>query len=245
MTMASARFSAGVVLSAGLHVLAFVQMSHAKASAPPRPPPVVIEIDRAAPPPPPPPPDVTPTPETKDAPAPLKAAKAASVAKPQPAAQAGKVLAAKDDAQPADFTMVQGTGAAYAGGVTAATGTARVAAASVSASPVASPGGAGGKGNSVTARDLSKAARPVGDNWDCSALFPSSAGVDSATVVIVVRVSPKGAAESVSVVRDPGQGFGPAARVRDEATLRGSGRPRRKPDGSDDGPLPRSVHEVG
>lgn len=210
--MASARFSAGVVLSAGLHVLAFVQMSQAKASAPPKPPPVVIEIDRAAPPPPP-PPDVTPTPEAKDAPAPLKAAKAASVAKPQPAAQAGKVLASTDDAQPADFTMVQGTGAAYAGGVTAANGTARVSAASVNASPVASPGGAGGKGSSVAARDLSKAARPVGDNWDCSALFPSSAGVDSATVVIVVRVSPKGAAESVSVVRDPGQGFGPAARA--------------------------------
>lgn len=212
--MASARFFAGVSLSAGLHVLAFVQMSHAKASVPPKPAPVVIEVDNVAPPPP--PPEVTPPPEKHDAPAPLHAAKTAHVAKPQPAAQAGKVLAAKDDAQPsamADFTMVQGAGASYAGGVTTANGAARVAATAVNASPVAPPGGAGGNGTRVAARDLSKPARPVGDNWDCSALFPSSAGVDSATVVIVVRVSPKGGAESVSVVRDPGQGFGPAARA--------------------------------
>lgn len=213
--MASARFIAGVGLSAGLHVLAFVQMSHAKASAPVKPPPVVIEIDNA-PPPPPPPSAVTPTPETKEEPAPLRAAKTTNVAKPRPAAQAGKVLAAKDDAQPsamADFTMVQGEGASYAGGVTTSNGTARVAASAVNASPVAPAGGTGGKGTSVTARDLSKPARPAADSWDCSALFPSSAGVDTATVVIVVRVGARGAAESVSVVKEPGQGFGAAARA--------------------------------
>ncbi len=215
--MASARFVLGVALSAGVHVVAYVQMSHAKASVAKPKAPIVIEVDTAVPPPPPP----------REEPAPEKAAEPAPVAKsekpimkasansPPAAAQAGKVLAAESDDGPADFTMVQGNDV-YAGGITSSTGTAT---APVTAQPrvaaaIGPATGGGGEGSGApSAPDLSKAARPVGSDWDCSSMFPSGANVDTATVVIIARVKRDGAPESITVVTDPGQGFGNAARA--------------------------------
>src|SRR5688572_16844609 len=121
--MASARFILGVVLSAGVHVLAYAQMSHAKARVAAPKPPIVIEVDTSVPPPPPPPPKEE-APAAKNEPAPIakseKPIMKPSATPPPAAAQAGKILAAADDG-PADFTMVQGTGI-YAGGITSSTG---------------------------------------------------------------------------------------------------------------------------
>lgn len=210
--MASARFIAGVFLSAGFHVVAYVQMSHAKAShaGPPR---VVQTIEVETAPPPPPVEEKLPVNEPAPAPAPVNvpAQKTVSPAKPA-AAQAGKVLAAEDDAPGvADFTMVQGTGTSYAGGVTTSNGTAKTP--SEGAPRVVGGAGNGGAGNGDGAADLSKPARPSSGDWDCKSLFPGAATSDAATVVIVARVRPDGTPESISIVNDPGQGFGPAARA--------------------------------
>jgi protein TonB len=116
----------------------------------------------------------------------------------------------------ADFTMVQGDGATYAGGITSSAGTSKNA---VDGQPrIAAARGAGGgngegTGTGAGAADRSKTARPIGSDWDCKALFPTGASAASATVIIVARVRPDGVPEAVSVVSDPGQGFGPAART--------------------------------
>lgn len=215
--MASSRFILGVVVSGGFHVLAFLQMNRAEASVRPALPPTVIEIDSAPPPPPPPAPKAEPLAPEETAPAaPLpQAAKPVAPRAPQAAAQAGRVLTAADEAPGvADFTMVQGVGA-YAGGITSSSGTSKSAVTSAPASgPAPGPvAGAGGDGTRPTGPDLSKPARPVGSDWDCKALFPREATSDNATVLIVARVRPDGAPESVSVVKDPGEGFGRAARA--------------------------------
>lgn len=137
-----------------------------------------------------------------------------------PAAQAGRTLTAPQDGlldQVADFTMVQGDGAAYAGGTTASQGT--------SAEPVRGPARVGparpepvkpasrAQAEPASGPDRSRPARPVSADWNCSALFPadSEAG-NSAAVVIVVTVRSDGTPRSISVVSDPGHGFGAAAR---------------------------------
>lgn len=61
--------------------------------------------------------------------------------------------------------------------------------------------------------DLSKPASVVGTAWNCP--FPAEAdaeGIDNATATIVVTVGNDGSPRSVSVVSDPGTGFGRAAR---------------------------------
>jgi protein TonB len=133
------------------------------------------------------------------------------------AAQAGKTLTAADDTagDVADFTMVQGTGTEYAGGTTSSIGT--------SAKAVHGPAGdappppravIGTKNAPAMGPDLSRSPRPSGADWNCSSLFPrdSDAG-DYATVSIVVTVGADGAPKSVTVLRDPGHGFGAAARA--------------------------------
>lgn len=225
--MASSRFVLGVFLSGGFHVLAFVHMSHAKASAKPPPPPVVIEVDTSLPVPPPPSPHLPPAPsapppDTDSSPAKAARSNPSSTAPARSAepAQAAKTLTASDDAPPAmaDFTMIQGGGAAYAGGVTTSAGTNRTASDGAERMAVLAPprdgssGGGGGDGRG-TGSDRSKPARPVGSDWDCKALFPAGATVDDATVVIVARVRADGTPESVGIVGDPGQGFGAAARA--------------------------------
>jgi protein TonB len=214
--MASSRFLLGVSASLGVHVLAFVHMSHARASVKPAAPPVVIEVDTAPPPPAPPPPEPAPLEPASAEPAaaPARAARAAP-ASAAPPAEAGKVLAAAADAPGvADFTMVQGAGATYVGGITTSTGTSRTeGGAHVAAAAAPFGGGGGGGGAGRGGPDRSRKARPVGSDWDCSSLFPAGATTDNATVVIVARVREGGQPESVNVVSDPGQGFGAAARA--------------------------------
>jgi protein TonB len=54
----------------------------------------------------------------------------------------------------------------------------------------------------------------MGNDWNCSRLFPNDAEAgDSAIVSIVVTVAPDGTPKAVSVLRDPGHGFGAAARA--------------------------------
>ncbi|MEI9936780.1 MAG: energy transducer TonB [Pseudomonadota bacterium] len=111
---------------------------------------------------------------------------------------------------------MNGTADRYAGGVTAADGTANKAVHDLRAQPdgvgkapppgpVAPPSGP----------DLSRAAAPMAGSWnDCE--FPAEAdveGIDSAVVQLTVTVGPNGRAKSVTVLKDPGFGFGQSART--------------------------------
>jgi protein TonB len=185
------------------------------------------ELDIEQPPPPPPPPEAEapPPPEpTPAAPPPPKAAQppppTAQAAPPPAAAEAGKVLTAEPDPdEPVDLTgntFIQGTGDSYAGGVTSSTGTSKSAVRDVratgngqgtgSGSPTGVPGGAG--------PDLSSSAKPLSGSWDhCG--FPQEAEVEQvnqAKVSIAVTISAEGRAQTVSVMQDPGYGFGALAK---------------------------------
>lgn len=73
--------------------------------------------------------------------------------------------------------------------------------------------GTGAPPVAVAKPDQSRPASVVGTAWNCP--FPAEAdadGVDSATATIVVTVGEDGSPRSVSVVSDPGSGFGRAAR---------------------------------
>lgn len=176
-----------------------------------------VELKPETPPPPPPPPAPEPPQPEPAAPPPPKAPKADKPPPPPAAAQAGKVLTAKED-ETLDLTnntIVQGNADTYAGGVTAAKGT--------SAAPVydrnARPNGVvGGKGTTdAPAVDLTRAAAPASKDWNCSHLFPPEADaedINQATVSIVVNVRPNGTPEAVSILRatPPNVGFERAAR---------------------------------
>lgn len=178
-----------------------------------------VELKPETPPPPPPPEAPAPEPEPEPAaPPPPKAPKPEKAPPPPPAAaQAAKVLTAKED-EPLDLTgntIVQGNADTYAGGVTAAKGT--------STAPVydrnARPNGVvGGRGTAdAPAVDLSRAAKPASNDWNCSHLFPPEADaedVNQATVSIVVSVRPNGTPESIIVLsaNPPKVGFERAAR---------------------------------
>ncbi|HYQ26565.1 MAG TPA: energy transducer TonB [Polyangiaceae bacterium] len=179
-----------------------------------------IDVDLSEPPPPP-PPEPEPEAEPPPTPPPSRAAPPPpnSPAPPPPAAaEAGKVLTQDPDPnEPVDMTdsIVSGSGDRYAGGVTAADGTATKAVRDLRAQPngvgaapppgpVAPPPGP----------DLSRAAAPMNGSWnDCE--FPAEAdieGIDSAVVQLTVTVGPNGRAKSVTVLKDPGFGFGQSAR---------------------------------
>jgi hypothetical protein len=154
-------------------------------------------------------------------PTPKAAAKAAAPALPAPA-QAGKTMVAADSAptEVADFTMVQGLADSYAGGTTTALGTNDHAV-------VGAAGDGRGHGQQAASRgqapvavaaaapalDLSKPASPAGGNWSCSHLFPTDPDApDQAAVTLVVEVDVGGRPTTIRVARDPGFGFGEAAR---------------------------------
>jgi protein TonB len=149
------------------------------------------------------------------------AAPAARAAAAQPAAQAGQTLTAPETGSSADdtadFTLVQGSGANYAGGTTAAQGTA-ASAVHGPASPAAAAGARSAPAAPAATRpasspDLSRGAAPVAADWNCSSLFPSDPGAgDQAMVTIVVTVRSDGTPQSVAILSDPGHGFGSAAR---------------------------------
>lgn len=190
---------------------------------PPPPPP--------APPEPEPEPQKTPEPETKPAPAP-KAPAPPAAAPPPAAAQAGRVLAADPDT-PLDLTgdgFVQGNADSYAGGVTSSAGTSKTAvrdtrAVASGGVPSAPPGPVG------PSVDRSSPARPTSGSWDhCG--FPAEADVEQvnyARTTIAVTIDAQGRATNVSVVRDPGYGFGALAR---QCALRERYEPARGKDGN-------------
>lgn len=141
---------------------------------------------------------------------------AAPVARSRPTNDraAGEVVTKLDDeSQPIDLTdaVVTGSAATYAGGITssAATATGKRGENAVGSSP------RGGEATAGSIRpDASRRASIAGDSdWHCP--FPSEAdqaGVNSASSVLSVRVSRSGSAELVTVLSDPGYGFGAAAR---------------------------------
>jgi protein TonB len=183
-----------------------------------------IEIDETPPPPPPAPPPPEPEPEPEKAPPPTPAAPpppaAANEPPPPPApAEAGKVLTAEPEPDaPVDLTdqgFVSGEGE-FRGGITSSGGTAKTAVRDVRAQPGGVPGGTGTAPAppKPSGPDLSRAASPVGTSWsDCG--FPAEAqldGVEFGVVKLVVTVGTDGRAKSVTVLSDPGSGFGAHAR---------------------------------
>jgi len=180
-----------------------------------------VDIDLSEPPPPPPEPEPEPEPEAPTPPAAHTPPPAPNTPAPPPpaAAEAGKVLTADADPnEPVDLTdsIVTGEGDRYAGGITAKDGTSKNAVRDGRAEadgvgkappgPVAPP--------QPTGPDLSRPAAPVAGSWnDCE--FPAEAdieGIDSAVVQLTVTVGPNGRAKSVTVLKDPGFGFGQSAR---------------------------------
>ncbi len=177
-----------------------------------------VEVNK----PPPPPPPVEPEPEK---PQPQQKAPSApqnqQQEKPPAPAQAAKVLTADPDpSEPLDLTdqgFVSGDGDRFAGGVTSATGTSKTAVRDLNAKP---GGVVGGRGTGPVSpppppkEDLSRPATPASRDWgDCG--FPAEADVeqiDFMRLSIVVTVGTDGRAQSVTVLKDPGYGFGNQAR---------------------------------
>lgn len=184
-----------------------------------------IDIDTAPPPPPPEAPPPEPEAEPEKAPPPPTAAPpvpqaASEPPPPAPApAEAGQVLTSDPDPDaPVDLTgdgFVTGTGE-FRGGITSGLGTAKTAVRDVRAQPGGTPGGTGTAPVVAKApeKDLSQSAAPIGTSWsDCG--FPAEAqldGVEYGIVKLVVTVNPDGRAKSVTILSDPGSGFGNHAR---------------------------------
>lgn len=129
-------------------------------------------------------------------------------ARPPPPAQAGRLVATEPD-DPLDFTeksMVSADNARFAGGVTAPSGTNQEAVRTSTVDFNAKPGGPQGEGS---------LARPVGlsaRNWHCP--WPEEAemlGITEQIVVIRVVADAAGVSKKVTVLADPGHGFGSAA----------------------------------
>jgi protein TonB len=181
-----------------------------------------IDIDDTPPPPPPPPEPPPPEPEPEKAPPPPPPAPSPNEPPPPPPApaEAGRVLTSDPDPDaPVDLTgdgFVTGTGE-FRGGITSGSGTAKTAVRNVAAQPSGVPGGVGTAPAPVVKapeKDLSRAAAPSSLNWqDCG--FPAEAqmdGVEYGVVQLVVTVNADGRAKSVSILKDPGSGFGAHAR---------------------------------
>jgi protein TonB len=195
-----------------------------------------VDLVKETPPPPPPPepePEKPPEPET---PKPLAKEPPPEAPPPQPA-EAAKVLTSDPTPNdgPVDLTnsFVQGTGTEYKGGVTSSTG---------KSGPVYNPAAAntgvvGGSGTGTAPPvqprkdDKSRVAGLLGSvDWnDCP--FPGEADaeqIDQAFVMIQVKVKPDGSPENVTVVQDPGHGFGREAR---KCAMRKKYSPGLDPDG--------------
>jgi protein TonB len=196
--------------------LALAVPSHAV--EPPRADPPPMQMIEVLPPPPPPepPPPVKPPPVAEPPPsAPIRPATPRS-APPAPA-QAAAVLTQKPDpAAPADFTdsIVVGTAETYAGGATSAAGTTQRTV-EVTGKPPGGTGVAATPAARAPGSDRSRRAHLAGGaSWDCG--FPREADeaqIDHAVVALRIAVSALGAADSVTIVADPGNGFGREART--------------------------------
>lgn len=141
---------------------------------------------------------------------------------PPPAlAEVGKVLTA--DPTPSDGpvdltnTFVSGSGSDFAGGRSSAEGTSKKPVYNPAAVATGSPTGTGTGPAAPPPRKDDKSKQPglLGSvDWnDCP--FPGEADaeqIDHAFVMIQVKVKPDGSPENVSVLQDPGHGFGREAR---------------------------------
>ena len=181
-----------------------------------------LQIDIDSTPPPPPPPPTPPPPEAEPEKAPPPPPQAANEPPPPPPApaEAGKVLTSDPDPDaPVDLTgdgFVTGNGE-FRGGITSGSGTAKTAVRDIKAQPSGVAAGTGAAPAPVAKapeKDLSQAAMPMGTSWsDCG--FPAEAqldGVEFGIVKLVVIVTPEGRAKSVTILSDPGSGFGNHAR---------------------------------
>lgn len=215
----SPEFAIAAITSVGLHV---VWLTHeAKASylkdAPPAE--VILEAESMPVPPPAPEPKAQPEPDNTPKPTqPMSARQDKADAKPAlpAAAQAGRTLTAPDTASAsdiADFSLVQGSGTEYVGGTTSSTGTSKAAVRGMAATKPMPAQPSTAMGGGMGALDRSRGAMPNGTDWNCSRLFPSDPNApDFATVVIAVTVQTDGKPKTVTVIRDPGNGFAAAAR---------------------------------
>jgi periplasmic protein TonB len=180
-----------------------------------------IDIDSTPPPPPPPPTPPPPEAEPEKTPPPPPPQAANEPPPPPPApAEAGKVLTSDPDPDaPVDLTgdgFVTGNGE-FRGGITSGSGTAKTAVRDIKAQPGGAPTGTGTAPAPVVKapeKDLSQPAMPMGTSWsDCG--FPAEAqldGVEFGIVKLVVMVSAEGRAKAVTILSDPGSGFGNHAR---------------------------------
>jgi protein TonB len=179
-----------------------------------------VDIDMTEPPPPP-KPEPEPEPEKEPEPPPPAQQKAPEPEAPPPAAaEAGKVLTAEPDPdEPVNFgdTIISNEdGERFSGGSTAAAGTSKTAVRRSDASATGVGTGAPKVAAAPAAPkvDLSKPARPLSSDWDCP--FPSEAeaeGINAIKVQVVVTVTSDGKPRTVTVLKDPGFGFGRAARA--------------------------------
>lgn len=137
-------------------------------------------------------------------------------APPPAAAEAAQVLTADPEPDaPLDLTsegFISGTGTRFAGGVTAGSGTAKTAVRDRGATGAGVVGAQGPPSPTpVPVQDKSRpAGLPVGANWS-NCPFPPEADAEQihqAAVRIVVFVDLSGTPTSVSVLSDPGFGFG-------------------------------------
>jgi protein TonB len=149
---------------------------------------------------PPPPPAEEAAPEPPEPSEPPQTAETAAPAEPAPA------LVAAPDAAPTEHSIVQSAGGALGGrgvggaGVVGGTGS----------------GKSGGKGGVVggTGTGRAQEVELAGNYWDCE--WPSLAqyqDIDRELVVIQVLVAADGRVEKVDLLKDPGFGFGAAARA--------------------------------
>ncbi len=139
-------------------------------------------------------------------------------AKARAPAQAGQIVASVPDTdQPIDFGegFVVGDGTFFAGGHTTSSGTSR----ETVEEPVSPP--APREPTVVKTSDLSRPLSLSDPDWTCP--WPREADdmdFNQQIAIVRVRVSAQGRCESVSVVRDPGHGFGAqAARCAKEAAF--------------------------
>jgi periplasmic protein TonB len=204
-----------------------------------------VDVDMAEPDKPP-EPEPEPEPEVREQPVVQRAPEPQAPPPPEPpapaAAQAGEALTAEPDPdEPVDMTntIVTGPGTRYAGGITTDEGTSQTAVRDTRARGDGPKDGTGKLAGPPPPpppppKSQARAPLPESRNWNCG--FPAEADmeqVDRATVMITVTVGPDGRAKTVSILKDPGFGFGRLAkscalRMRYNVGLDAEGRPMTK-----------------
>jgi len=177
------------------------------------PPPLEVELAAERPPPPP----AAPAPiQDSKLTAPLPTARAHSVDKPAALARAGKLVASagssSDGDAPLDFVN-DPNGGSYGFGVVSKSGTAASATAAPSAErPSAPPPRVSAAPALALPQDLSEKPRLLGDD-PCRGFYPTTALVDSGSVVVRVVVDSGVRVQSIALASETpaGEGFGTAA----------------------------------